>query len=516
MAFAEATFSSAQLGDSRRTDRLVLMAMRAAEKPAGKLSVVFEDDAELQAAYDWVENPAIDPAEVMAARHAATVQRCQGLPMVFVPTDGSSLTITDKNKDKGTGEVGSGRSRTRGDHVHSAIAVTTEGTPMGLCGQVFWTRKRRAPARKKKSTRSIRAKEAWKAARAKDARKVAKARGAAKTVTATQPHRRLPVEQKETRYWLEVRDQARKAFQEHAPGTRVWFQHDRGADAWPVLADMVGVPSDEWTTVRAAWDRRLLPEAEAADDEPTRHLHDALLQTSIFDYYKVVVPAGRKRQAREATMAVRACEVALDLRDRRTDRHHPAKVYAVLAYEVGTTPADEEPLAWVLLTTYEVKSFEAACLVVYGYTLRWRIEGYHATLKTSCCNAEDTQLRRFPNRVRWYAILGAVAMRIERLTYLAREKPDEPATTEFSQHEIEAMRDLRKRGELPPTEQLTIAQAVDWVAHIGGYTGKSSGGPPGRKTLARGLVLVEAVALAYQNRAIREGHNRKRTPQGRG
>jgi len=39
---------------------------------------------------------------------------------------------------------------------------------------------------------------------------------------------------------------------------------------------------------------------------------------------------------------------------------------------------------------------------------------------------------------------------------------------------------------------------VRWVAEIGGYTGKSSGGPPGSTTIARGLeqVLVVARALA--------------------
>ncbi len=37
----------------------------------------------------------------------------------------------------------------------------------------------------------------------------------------------------------------------------------------------------------------------------------------------------------------------------------------------------------------------------------------------------------------------------------------------------------------------TLAQATLWLAQVGGYTGKSSGGPPGSVTLARGLKEVE-------------------------
>jgi len=37
-----------------------------------------------------------------------------------------------------------------------------------------------------------------------------------------------------------------------------------------------------------------------------------------------------------------------------------------------------------------------------------------------------------------------------------------------------------------------LAKATLWLAEIGGYTGKSSGGPPGSTTLARGLAQVQA------------------------
>ncbi|HRI65294.1 MAG TPA: hypothetical protein PK156_13690 [Polyangium sp.] len=45
-----------------------------------------------------------------------------------------------------------------------------------------------------------------------------------------------------------------------------------------------------------------------------------------------------------------------------------------------------------------------------------------------------------------------------------------------------------------PDEPPTIATVVLWIAEIGGYTGKSSGGPPGSTTIARGLERLQLAA----------------------
>jgi hypothetical protein len=60
----------------------------------------------------------------------------------------------------------------------------------------------------------------------------------------------------------------------------------------------------------------------------------------------------------------------------------------------------------------------------------------------------------------------------------------------------------KKRTESVPDGVPTIAQATRWIADLGGFTGKSSGGPPGSITIGRGLERlrhgVEAV-LAMRN-----------------
>lgn len=463
-SWARQEFGTADLGDARRNKRMIAMAARIAASPAGTVTAVFTDPADSQGAYDWIENDAFTPRDVAAPIHAAAARRSVGLPFVFVPTDGSSVTVPDLHKTKETGPIGPRSKKARGDKVHTALAVDPDGVPVGLLAQCWWTRSEKR---------------------------------------ASKSRQRRKTSEKETQYWLDARAQAREVLSTHAPGVPPWFQHDREADAWPVLLDAVTPRAGEQTTVRAAWDRRLVADEGAALDEPTRYLRGALAAASITGHYALTVTGGPKRAARKATMAVRCAEVTLDLFDKASSRRHAATVHVVCAREVGTTPPGEKPIEWLLLTTYPVASFEDACLVLFGYSCRWRIEEFHKAWKDGVCHIEDTQLRAHDHRVKWALLLAAVALRTVRLTYLARTQPSRPASEELSAREIEAMRDLNARRVLPPSAALTLAAAVLWIARLGGYTGTSSGGPPGMITIGRGLRRVGIAAQAAEGRAAR-------------
>ena len=75
--------------------------------------------------------------------------------------------------------------------------------------------------------------------------------------------------------------------------------------------------------------------------------------------------------------------------------------------------------------------------------------------------------------------------------------PERPASDEFSPLELRALVLLRfgKSGnkKLADGAGPTLGEATTWLAQVGGYTGKSSGGPPGTIVLARGL---ETLAVA--------------------
>lgn len=277
-----------------------------------------------------------------------------------------------------------------------------------------------------------------------------------------------------------------------------WFQLDRGGDCGRVI--LCGLQLGALFTVRAAHDRSVMDAEEYRRLRLWKRVRNEAAQW----LYLLHVPGRDKRQERMALMALMAlryCAVTLHLKE-DAGKKVPAKLWAVHAKEVGSTPLKETPIEWLLLTNHPVQSVEDARLVVLGYAQRWRIEQFHKLWKSDSCRVEDTQLRSVEGICKWATVLASVAMRIERIVYLSRQDPDLPADVEFSRAEIDAVILLRKpkgvrRGDLP-----TIGQAARWIADLGGYTGKSSGGPFGQKVLARGLDYIAPVAQLIAERDV--------------
>jgi len=456
--WAHQEFGHADLGDRRRTRRLVAMAAAAARQPAGTVTAVFEGSAEREGAYRMLENNGVSAGAIAAATHRTTVERCDGFEYVYVALDATSLTLTDLALNKGFGRVGATNKPSQGLHVMNALAVAPDGAPLGLCDQLWWVRDKPVKAR--------------------PANRKGSHRGS--------------FENKETRYWVDVLTRTQQLFAQHAPDVRPWFQLDRGADCWPVLA--LAIQMNLLLTVRAVQSRPLKVE----DGKTKAYLWQYVQAQPVLGRYTVEVPAKPGRPARLATMTVRASKVTIELRVGSKRRQY-VTLYAVLARELSDAP---DRLDWKLLTTHPVDSFEQARTVIEGYCCRWRVEEFHRAWKSSVCNVEDSQLRAPDHFIKWATMLAAVAARAVRLSYLARSQPELPATVELTQDEIDAAMILKKRTGYQRGDVPTLGEAVRWIADIGGYTGKSSGGPPGPKVIARGLKRVEALAEGLRN--IRE------------
>jgi len=443
-------FGSAELGNTLRRHRLIRLGARIAAAPAGRVTQVFADSAEREGCYRFLENEHVRAEAIVHAAVGAAATRAVGQPFVYVPVDGSSLSLRDPEGKRGLGSVGSRSNRGQGLKVMNAIVVGADGVPLGMGHQTWWRRGEK-PTKRHREKRSIR--------------------------------------RKETRHWLTAIEAVQTRWAEAGAVSRLWFQLDREGDFHELLD--FAVHTSDWITVRSGQDRRVR-------DHKGRRLKRVLRDAPFLGSLQIDVPASKYRRARRATISVRARAVTLLLRNKQTGRRYEARLHAVLAHESRTTPHDEEPIEWLLLTNRCVTGFTAAKQVVHGYSARWKIEQFHRTWK-STCQVESTQLRSAEAIIRWATLLACVAMRIERLRDLARTSPTEPATVELAAHEIEALAWLRARKQ-PPTEAMpSIGEAVRWIAELGGYTGKSSGGPPGAATIGRGLQRLETAAIVVLN-----------------
>ena len=302
------TFGGAELGDRRRVDRLVRIAMLSAMHPSGKVSEVFVEDADRQGAYDFIASPQVRSAAITKAMGCSTAARCADEARVYVSIDGSSVTLTDRGGEKDFGAVGDYVHGARGLKVISALAMNTQqGVPIGLLAQTWWKR----PTRKSRRKPS-----------AKRARSVA---------------------QKETQRWLDTFDAARATLREGAPDTRACFVVDREGDSAAMLLSLASPAND--FIVRANWDRQL-----RAPKGQRQLLRRVLGYQPLLGAYALDIAAGPGRSARTGHIEVRAKRVELVLKDPWTGERRVLEVSAVWAREIGTAPKGETPVDWLLYT----------------------------------------------------------------------------------------------------------------------------------------------------------------------
>jgi hypothetical protein len=449
-SWAYAEVGHAELPDERNVTRLCTCMVGAATKPGGRVTQVFQDPAQREGAYRFLENPRIKAAAILDAHGVALARRAAAFPYVYVAIDQSAIQVTD-HSGHAFGPL-AGKHTNTGAQAMSALVVAPDGVPLGLSALEFWTRSiERVPAFKD-DDRSV--------------------------------------DERETRFWLAAISQTATLLQTAAPGTLPWLQLDRGADSPHVLLHLakVGVAY----TVRACNDRRV----------QTRRGQEALFaavrRKRVLGTYQLAVQ--RPHGPCVVTIEVRAMPVKLKLAVGTKGRgpHHPLRVTVVEARELGGGDGTA-PVLWRLLTNRRPTTFDEARAVIAGYTMRWRVEEFHLAWKSGACRIEDTRLRSLEAFAKWATMLAIVAVRAERLKTLSRETPDVPALVEFSPDEIEAVILLRQPKHRDPDVTPTLGQLVRWIADIGGYTGKSSGGPPGVRIISRALIEVEAVARALGN-----------------
>lgn len=340
--WAQEEFGGAQLGDRRRVARLVGLAASAVVAPGGTVTSVVKTSAQREGAFRLLENPQVRAHAVARASHDATLRRCVAEPWVYVPVDGSSLSLTDRVGAREVGQVGVWKQRGRGLQVVSALAVSSNGTPIGLCGQSCWAR----------TERSKRVKQRYKSL------------------------------QTEMRYSVAMLADVHARFLAQAPKVQPWYQLDRAYDAWSVIR--LAHEQKMRMTVRVSHNRKV----RESKSEPRSYLFSCAQNAPSLGCYSLNVPALAGRPARVAVLEVRACRVSLELPVARKRRLFTA-VMVVTAREIN----HPEPLHWRLLTTVPVTSMHDAVAVISGYATRWRVEEFHRAWKRGVCHVEDTQLR---------------------------------------------------------------------------------------------------------------------------
>src|SRR3974390_1548397 len=91
--WAYETFSGVQLGNRRRSRRVVQLAAAVAMRPAGTVTQVCDDSADREGAYRLLSNDAVSATELTRAMCVATAEQCAPHQRIYIAVDGTSLSL---------------------------------------------------------------------------------------------------------------------------------------------------------------------------------------------------------------------------------------------------------------------------------------------------------------------------------------------------------------------------------------------------------------------------------------
>ncbi len=140
--WAEQQFGQCELGDSRRTRRLVDYAARQVAQPQASTNAVCGgDDIVAEGTYRWVRNSAVEAKAVDEGPFRVTARICANRSVVLAIQDSTTLTYSHAVADKlGTVTEVEGH-RIAGILAHSTLMVDVQSRePLGLIDQQRWSR----------------------------------------------------------------------------------------------------------------------------------------------------------------------------------------------------------------------------------------------------------------------------------------------------------------------------------------------------------------------------------------
>lgn len=445
--WAEQQFGGCDLGDVRRTRRLVKFASQVAADPDASTPGQTERWSDLKAAYRLIDRAEVTFDAVAVPHWQLTRQREAGTWLISCDTTEVDFGVT--NEATGLGPLGTGLGR--GFLLHSGVMLNPETEEVvGLAGQKIRYRK---PAPKNESR----------------SRRLARDR--------------------ESHIWGALIE----GIGMPSEGVRFIDVCDRGADNFEVYCKML-LNRHDWVVRASSLNRVIRHETE---------------ETALSDYLEALPLAGtyeltyrsKKHRSRTATIEVRFGMVLMPAPRQPSPWSREVGITLIAMNVVEArevkAPKGVEPLHWVLYTSLPVATFEDAWTVISYYEKRPVVEEFHKALKTGC-RVEERQYETSERLEAITAVLSVTAIRLLQLRSAARQTPERAAEEVVPVPWITVLRRLRQGRQIR-----TVREFFRELAGLGGHMLRKCDGEPGWITLWRGF---EKLHLAL--RAIRAYNSR--------
>lgn len=434
---------SLKLKDQRLKKRMQKILQDFSERPGQSVPGACQGNwAATKAVYAFWDHPQVDEAAIRQAHYQATKKRVTGQQRILAVQDTTDLNYTGKQVAAEMGHLAS--DKIVGLMMHSVLAVSEQGLPLGLLDQLIWSRDPQTKGKRHQ-------------------------------------RRQKPTSEKESQRWLDGLQAAEAMTPE---GVEVIHVADREGDIFDLFA-LERRPNSQ-LLIRMEYNRRVESEA--------RYLWDTVRQSPLRGEYWFDVPTQRDRPTRSAHMTLRYAQVTL--RPPAGRAADAVTLQFVLVEEIDAPP-EVEAVIWLLATSLPVESVADAMLCVRYYSYRWLIERFHFVLKSGC-RMEKLYLQTKARILRALATFSIVAWRLLWLTYQARLTPQAPCSIILQPHEWQALYCTLHHTPTPPDHPPSFQDAVRWIARLGGFLGRKNDGDPGPMTIWRGLRRLDDIAATWR------------------
>lgn len=445
-----------ELGDKRRTQRLVKIAEGLASEPGRAMSSSCGKNG-AQAVSRLMGRDEVTCGSVLEGHCKMACERCREYDMVLAVQDTTYLDFSGHPSTEGLGPIGDSK-ESRGICCHSVLILSPNKTPLGLAGMNLWERD-------------------------------------AERYGISETRRKRPIQEKESNKWLLGLEQA----QEHTPPEcLVLAISDRESDVYEYFTSPRR--DNVHLLVRLEQNRRVV--TQDLEDEDYILIRKALENAPVAGQYEIYVPGRTKAESRTAKLEVRLTEVDImpPVNPCSGAGREPVHVWLVWAHELDA-PDGVDALDWKLATTICVEGFEGALFIIEAYSGRWVIEEFHRVLKSGC-KVEKMQFDDVESLEPAIAASAVVAYRLLYLTKIARESPDADVSLVASPIEVQVAQSyMKSQREKDLYEITTVAKFVRAVALMGGFMGRKGDGNPGTKVLWQGVRrlwdLVDGYKLGF-------------------
>jgi hypothetical protein len=454
-AWAQSWFGNAELGDQRRTRRLVQIAGALAEHVGcAPAKACGQRAADLEGANRFIRNPSFHAREILEAGLLICAKTVQDLPVddeYLAIQDSTGLSYAHSAREELGDMGGPANSFPRGWHVHTTLIYGLGRIGwVGLGDQDWLLRKEEHRGqRHQRKQRAYEEKESYKWESA---------------------HRRLTARMGE-----EVMK-------------RIITVGDSESDIYEFLNYFAQQRAR--FVVRAARDRRL------AETEEQRQLWAQLANTASVGSRQVEVQQRQGRCARTATVVLRSRRVKLRRPESLQKKGLAAELEINVVYaKEEEPPVGEEGLEWMLLTSEAIGTLEQVNRVMDHYEKRWQIEEFHKAWKSGT-KVEGLRQQSAENLQKVAVIFGFIATRLLHLKNLMEKQPELPCTQVLREMEWKVLWSSVEKKLLPviPPNALWAYRALARLAH---WTDTKGTGRASWQTLWQGWQILSDRLRGY-------------------